>query len=177
MSDQASEHDQRRERRLEAVAANIVHQIGDALYEALPPDVAHKYFVDARQATNDRTIDFAKKLIRDHSGDTRIGVDSTNTAFTLPAAAPEPQEMAHRLVASALLMKRQYQDAGLVIAREFCAEYGIDVRVIERKLRQSGKPFGRVDASNPRMGQIDATENGSAWFWAGRRQDGDRRFR
>lgn len=42
---------------------NIVHQIGDALYEALPRDVAHEHFVKARQATNDMVIDFAAKLI------------------------------------------------------------------------------------------------------------------
>lgn len=47
----------------ERVARNIVYQIGDVLYEALPPDVAHKYFVKARQNTNDRAIDFATKLI------------------------------------------------------------------------------------------------------------------
>lgn len=52
---------------LEAVAANIVHQIGDALYEALPADVAHDHFVHARQATNDRAIDFAKDLISDYA--------------------------------------------------------------------------------------------------------------
>jgi hypothetical protein len=167
----SEEHDRLRERRLEAVAANIVHQIGDALYEALPPDVAHKYFVDARQATNDRAIDFAKKLISGHAENTSVGVNSAAAVLTWPAADPEPQEMAHRLVASALMMKRQYQDAGLVIAREFCTEYGIDVHELERKLRQSGEPFGRVDPSNPRMGQIDATEHGNAWFWVGRRRD------
>lgn len=53
----------RGDRRLEAVAANIIHQVGDVLYEALPADVAHDHFVDARQATNDRAIDFAKELI------------------------------------------------------------------------------------------------------------------
>lgn len=55
------------ERELEGVAANIVHQIGDALYEALPKDIAHSHFVDARQATNDVAIDFAKKLINSYS--------------------------------------------------------------------------------------------------------------
>lgn len=54
-------------RELEGVAANIVHQIGDALYEALPKDVAHQHFVDARQATNDVAIDFAKMLIQAHA--------------------------------------------------------------------------------------------------------------
>lgn len=87
----------------------------------------------------------------------------------------EPQEMAHRLVAQALMMKRQYQDAGLSVAREFCTEYGIDVYEIERKLRQSGKPFGRRDPANPRMGQVDATEDGKAWFWVNRRQPTTRR--
>lgn len=51
------------ERELEAVAMNIVHQLGDVLYAALPADVAHEHFVTARQKTNDRAIEFAKKLI------------------------------------------------------------------------------------------------------------------
>lgn len=78
--------------------------------------------------------------------------------------------MAHRLVAIALMMKRCYQSAGLAVAREFCAEYGIDVDAIERKLRREGKPFGRIDPENPLMGQIDATDGGTAWFWRGRRR-------
>lgn len=135
---------------LEAVAANIVHQIGEALYEALPPDVAHDHFVTARQSTNDQAIDFAKGLIDTYS-------------------QAKPLEMAYRLVASALMMKRQYQHAGLLVAREFCAEYGIDVRGLEKQLRQAGKPFGRRDPNNPLMGQIDATEGGNAWFWADRK--------
>lgn len=48
---------------LERLAMNIVYQIGDALYEALPKDVAHEHFVTARQATNDIAIDFVKNLI------------------------------------------------------------------------------------------------------------------
>lgn len=52
------------ERDIEHCASNIVFQIGDALYEALPPDIAHEYFVDARQKTNDITIPFAEKLIK-----------------------------------------------------------------------------------------------------------------
>lgn len=48
---------------IEHLAMNIVYQIGDLLYENLPKDVAHNYFVDARQKTNDRAINFAKKLI------------------------------------------------------------------------------------------------------------------
>jgi hypothetical protein len=52
------------ERELEGLAMNIVFQIGDALYEALPKDMAHDHFVDARQQTNDVAIDFAKKLIK-----------------------------------------------------------------------------------------------------------------
>lgn len=174
MCDQDGEPDTLGGRSLEAVAANIVHQIGDALYEALPPDVAHKYFVKARQATNDRAIDFAKQLISEHAGNSPLDLDSAAAVLTWPAAAPEPQEMAHRLVASALMMKRQYQDAGLVVAREFCAEYGIDVYEIERQLRRTGEPFGRVEPNNPRMGQIDATENGNAWFWVRRRQQDHR---
>ncbi len=51
------------ERKLENVASNIVYQLGDLLYGALPPDVAHEHFVMARQNTNDKAIDFAKKLI------------------------------------------------------------------------------------------------------------------
>ncbi len=47
----------------ENVAMNIVYQLGDALYDALPKDVAHEHFVVARQATNDRLIDFATELI------------------------------------------------------------------------------------------------------------------
>lgn len=58
---------------LESVAANIVHQIGDALYDALPPDVAHDHFVTARQATNDRAIDFAKELIDGYCTQRGIG--------------------------------------------------------------------------------------------------------
>lgn len=71
--------------------------------------------------------------------------------------------MAHRLVAQALMMKRGYQNAGLIVARKFCEAYGIDVYDIERKLRQSGKEFGRKHPL--RLGQIDATEDGKAWFW------------
>lgn len=168
---EGGEPDKLCDQRLEAVAANIVHQIGDALYEALPPDIAHKYFVKARQATNDQAIDFAKQLISDHAANSPIDLDSAAAVLTWPAPAPEPQEMAHRLVASALMMKRQYQNAGLVVAREFCSEYGIDAYEIERQLRQTGEPFGRVDPNNPRMGQIDATENGNAWFWIRRRHD------
>ena len=48
----------------EATAMNIVHQLGDLLYDTLPPDVAHEHFVKARQETNDRAIDFARGLIR-----------------------------------------------------------------------------------------------------------------
>lgn len=147
------------DRELEAVAANIIHQVGDALYDALPADVAHRYFVDVRQATNDLAIDFAKKLIGGYAD--RIAIPSNSLV--------EPQEMAHRLVAAALMLKRQYQQAGLIVAREFCTEYGIDVHELEHKLRQSGEPFGRIDPTNPQMGQIDATENGQAWFWTGRR--------
>lgn len=82
----------------------------------------------------------------------------------------EPTEMAHRLVAIALMMKRTYQNAGLAVAREFCREYGINADEIEYNLRHHGKPFGRIDPTNPLMGQIDATDGGNAWFWRGRRR-------
>lgn len=67
------EQDKKVDRDLEAVAMNIVHQIGDALYEALPKDVAHDHFVDARQATNDIAIEFAKKLIKKHTSEVTNG--------------------------------------------------------------------------------------------------------
>jgi len=47
----------------ESVAMNIVHQLGDLLYEALPNKIAHEYFVDARKKTNHIAIEFTKKLI------------------------------------------------------------------------------------------------------------------
>jgi len=59
-------------RESELTAMNIVFQIGDALYEALPKDIAHKYFVDARQKTNDVAIDFATKLIQKARGEAEI---------------------------------------------------------------------------------------------------------
>lgn len=59
---------------LEAIAMNIVHQIGDVLYEALPKDIAHDHFVKARQATNDIAIDFAKKLIANHNREVRSDI-------------------------------------------------------------------------------------------------------
>lgn len=79
------------DRDLEAVAANIIHQVGDALYEALPPDVAHEHFVDARQATNDLAIDFAKKLISGYARSTAKPVGASADApgvewFALPDA-------------------------------------------------------------------------------------------
>ncbi len=74
--------DQHDEQRLEAVAANIVHQIGDVMYEALPEDVAHKYFVAARQATNDRAIDFAKGLISGYARDAAIEASSRRAPAT-----------------------------------------------------------------------------------------------
>lgn len=55
------------ERNLEAVAMNIVYQLGDLLYDNLPKVIAHDYFVDARQATNDRAIKFTKKLVKMYS--------------------------------------------------------------------------------------------------------------
>ena len=58
-----SDSEMSKEQKIERLAMNIVFQIGDALYEALPADVAHEHFVTARQATNDMAIDFAAKLI------------------------------------------------------------------------------------------------------------------
>lgn len=55
------------ERDLEGIAMNIVHQIGDALYNELPQDVAHEHFVTARQKTNDALIDFTKKMVIEHT--------------------------------------------------------------------------------------------------------------
>jgi hypothetical protein len=48
----------------EVQAMNIVYQIGDLLYTALPPDIAHEHFVKARQSTNDLAIEFTKKIIQ-----------------------------------------------------------------------------------------------------------------
>lgn len=59
-------------RDLEGLAMNIVHQIGDALYEALPQDIAHEYFVTARQKTNDMAIDFVMQLIKQREAAVRI---------------------------------------------------------------------------------------------------------
>lgn len=70
-----------------------------------------------------------------------------------------PLVIAYRLVATTLMMKRQYQDAGMMVAREFCDEHGIDVYEVERSLRANGRPYGK-------RGQIDATE---PWFWDGRK--------
>lgn len=79
----------------------------------------------------------------------------------------DAQVMAHRLVATALMMTRQHQGAGLAVAREFCREHSIDIDDIEYKLRRAGTPSGR-------SGQIDATEGGAAWFWTGRNTGGIR---
>lgn len=86
--------------RLEAVAANIVHQIGDALYEALPADVAHDHFVHARQATNDRAIDFAKELIGDYA------TSSSQTALRTQ------DDGAAGLVAAVAMLIRQVDGGG-----------------------------------------------------------------
>ncbi len=64
------------DRQLGAVAANIVHQIGDALYAALPADVAREHFVQARQATNDLATDFAKRLISGYVEEASTGSPS-----------------------------------------------------------------------------------------------------
>ena len=51
------------ERELEGLAMSVIFQAGDLLYETLPKDIAHDHFVDARQATNDKLIDFTKGLV------------------------------------------------------------------------------------------------------------------
>ena len=48
---------------LEVQAMHIVYHIGNLLYEALPPEMAHQYFVVARQKTNDQAIDFVKDFL------------------------------------------------------------------------------------------------------------------
>lgn len=77
------------DRELEAVAANIIHQVGDALYDALPADVAHDHFVDARQSTNEKAIDFAKKLISGYSRSTGRPV-GVRIGTALESAQPCP---------------------------------------------------------------------------------------
>lgn len=44
-------------------------------------------------------------------------------------------EIATRMVQAAVWMKRQYQDAGLIVARIFCEERGLDCDSIEREVR------------------------------------------
>lgn len=48
----------------------------------------------------------------------------------------DDQELARQMVETAVLMKRQYQDAGLIVARVFCAAKGIDVYELEREARE-----------------------------------------
>ncbi|MCA1565854.1 MAG: hypothetical protein LC803_09490 [Acidobacteria bacterium] len=85
------------ERNLESLAMNIVFQIGDALYEALPPDVAHEHFVAARQKTNDIAIDFAKKLI---AADRRKAVEgATSNALDLLEEIGATAESIHKNLA------------------------------------------------------------------------------
>lgn len=83
---------------------NIVHQLGDALYEALPPDVAHEHFVKARQNTNDRAIDFATKLIvkaiQSHSDHMVERVKEVKKRFSCSAC--EGARTSHTLGCSAL---------------------------------------------------------------------------
>jgi hypothetical protein len=44
-------------------------------------------------------------------------------------------EIARKMVQTAVWMKRQYQDAGLIVARVFCEAKGIDVDALEREVR------------------------------------------
>lgn len=61
----------------------------------------------------------------------------------------DTEALAYRMVATALAMKRQYQNAGIVVAREYCTAHGLDVYVIEAALREAGTPSGL-------SGQVDA---------------------
>lgn len=72
-------------------------------------------------------------------------VNLTEVNPYMPAAMP----LARRLVAVTLAMKRQYQDAGMMVARTYCEQHGIDVYAIERELRQAGTSSGSA-------GQVDA---------------------
>lgn len=45
--------------------------------------------------------------------------------------------LARRLVQTALLMKRQYQDAGLIVAREFCKAKALEFDAIEKTMRDA----------------------------------------
>lgn len=47
------------------------------------------------------------------------------------------EALARRMVQAAVWMKRQYQDAGLNIARVFCDAKGIDADALEREIRAS----------------------------------------
>lgn len=49
------------------------------------------------------------------------------------------EELARKLVQTAIWMKRQYQDAGLVVARVFCEVKGIDFDAVEHEIRQSAR--------------------------------------
>lgn len=62
---------------------------------------------------------------------------------------PKPEALAYRMVATALAMKSQYQNAGLVVAREYCKAHGLDVYAIAAALMDAGTPAGK-------SGQIDA---------------------
>lgn len=47
----------------DTIAMSIVYNLGDALYNELKGEVPAKYVVKARQATNDKFIDYATNLI------------------------------------------------------------------------------------------------------------------
>jgi hypothetical protein len=49
------------------------------------------------------------------------------------------EDLARKLVQTAIWMKRQYQDAGLVVARVFCEAKGIDFDAVELDVRQAAK--------------------------------------
>ncbi|WP_370501011.1 hypothetical protein NWT09_11875 [Mycolicibacterium sp. jd] len=47
------------------------------------------------------------------------------------------EELARKLVQTAVWMKRQYQDSGLVVARVFCEAKGIDLDAVELEVREA----------------------------------------
>lgn len=94
-----------KQRELEGVAINIVHQIGGALYDALPKDIAHEYFVDARQATNDLLINFTAKLINQYTANAVVEarIDETSTSDS-------PQAWKDFRIAELLAQHEEYPD-------------------------------------------------------------------
>lgn len=51
-------------------------------------------------------------------------------------------DLARRMVEAAVWMKRQYQDAGLCVARVFCQAKGINSDALEREVRAAASSGG-----------------------------------